>query len=199
MEGGGDGRDTKVSLRQGMEVFLASLKQTVISAGWRWRLIPCGGREQTYRRFHDAWSDGNATIVVLLVDAERPVREEARRHLISYDRWDLPSDTADIVHLMVQTMETWIVADREALADYYGQGFHAQALPRAENLEGVEKTRIATALSRATRTTRKGEYHKIRHGGALLARIRPGVVRERCPGCDRLFVEIGRLILPAVP
>ena len=126
-------------------------------------------------------------MVVLLVDAEGPVRGGQIAHLSDQDGWILDFANGETVHLMVQTMEAWIVADDVALADYYGQGFRMNALPRAANLESVPKRDLARSLHAATRRTTKGTYHKIRHASALLARIRPDRVRERCEGCRRLL------------
>ena len=97
---------------------------------------------------------------------------------------------------MVQTMETWIVADRTALKDYYGNGFDEDTLPEQEDLETVAKGSIANALRRATENTTAGRYRKIGHASDLLRRIDPETVRKRCPACRRLFetltAEIGR-------
>ena len=91
---------------------------------------------------------------------------------------------SDRIHLMVQVMETWIVADPEALAA--GQHFHANVLPTHQNLEEICKTQIINALERATERTRKGRYDKVSHAD-LLARIDPEKVRQRCTHCARLF------------
>ena len=98
------------------------------------------------------------------------------------------------IHLMVQTMETWIVADSEALIKYYGQGFRANVLPVREDLEKEDKTTVADALGRATEQTQKGRYHKIRHAGDLLASINPKKVQARCRHCKKLFAALGAAI-----
>ena len=95
---------------------------------------------------------------------------------------------------MVQTMETWIVADKVALRGYYGQGFQENALPQHRNLEEVDKREVAERLTRATAGTRKGAYHKIRHARHLLQRIDPTTVRQRCGHCERLFTTLSGLI-----
>ena len=111
-------------------------------------------------------------MTALLVDAEGPVTTSSCAHLQSRDGWELDDVPNDIVHLMIQTMEAWIVADTAALAAYYGQRFNANPLPRARDLETVPKTEgLAAALERATRATQKGAYHKIRHASDLLQRI----------------------------
>ena len=95
---------------------------------------------------------------------------------------------------MVQTMETWIIADRAALRDYYGQNFRENVLPRRQNLEEVGKNDVAEGLRSATVGTQKGAYHKIRHARHLLQLIDPMTVRERCRHCGRLFETLLRLI-----
>ena len=132
---------------------------------------------------------------MLLVDAEAAVISDSpRAHLEKRDCWDLRFATDDMVHLMIQAMETWIVADPDALAAYYGQRFLAKALPKAANLESVPQEDIIRALEQATRRTQKGTYHKIRHASQILQRIDPHSVGQRCPACARLFATLGKAI-----
>ena len=51
MEGGGDGKNTKSALREGMEVFLAEIKNACRARNWHWKLVPCGSRNEARRRF----------------------------------------------------------------------------------------------------------------------------------------------------
>lgn len=101
--------------------------------------------------------------MVLLVDAEGPLKDVPLAHLCRRDSWNMDSADERAVHLMVETMEAWIVADDDALVAYYGQGFHQNSLPGSNNLESVPKRNIEQSLKAATRNTTKGEYHKIRH------------------------------------
>ncbi|MBD2480500.1 DUF4276 family protein [Planktothrix sp. FACHB-1365] len=88
-------------------------------------------------------------------------------------------------------MESWLIADIDTLAKYYGQGFNKTAIPRNNNVEKIPKAAIESALRRATQQTRtKGEYHKINHGPEILARIDVSIVRKKAPYCDRLFHRI---------
>jgi hypothetical protein len=59
--------------------------------------------------------------IVLLVDAEGPLTGSPRDHLRQNETWDLSAAPDDALHLMVQTMEAWIVAHTNALAAFYGQ------------------------------------------------------------------------------
>ena len=194
MEGGGDGGSTKAALRQGMDAMLKQLKQAAREKAMRWKLVCCGPRQEAFIRFRDAVRNGNDTVVVLLVDAEGPVEQEPRGHLLSRDGWNLNFLNDDAVHLMVQTMETWIVADPEALGEYYGQNFNAGVLPRRPNLEEVPKADVERFLNRATAGTQKGRYHKIRHASDLLQRMDAEKVKAKCRHCQRLFIELEQMI-----
>ena len=199
LEGGGDGKNTKSALRQGMDAFLNPLKELARTKSWHWKLVACRGRQQTYDKFSNAVSNGQTKgVFVLLVDAEAAVISNSpRAHLKARDCWDLRFATDDMVHLMVQAMETWIVADPDALAAYYGQRFLAKALPNAANLESVPRADIIRALEQATCRTQKGEYHKIRHASQILQRIDPQIVGQRCPACARLFRTLAQAISAA--
>lgn len=194
MEGGGNTGGTRRQLRRGMDRFLHDLKRMALERRWQWQLIPCGGRQQAYDTFRNKRDcAGDGEIVILLVDAEAPVTAPTPVEYLRTRRgggWDLNGVDEKHVHLMVQVMETWIIADSEALSDYYGQGFRANILPTHEDLEKVDKTTVADALDRATKQTKKRSYHKIRHAADLLERINPKKVQERCRHCKRLFVSL---------
>ena len=194
MEGGGHGRDTKDELRRGMDTLLRSLKQAARDKTMRWKLVCCGPRAEAFHRFRNATRNGEATMVLLLVDAEGPVATGPCEHLQARDNWDMTGIDTQSVHLMAQTMEAWIVADADALSNYYGQGFSAGALPGAADLENVAKRDIKRSLDRATERTRKGRYQKIAHASDLLRLIDAEEVKTRCLHCQRLFDELGRMI-----
>lgn len=188
VEGGGDGKDGKAAIRNGMNGFLKEVKEAADRKNnIKWRLTACGGRDDAFKRFMHEIERSTSDFVVLLVDSEGPVRKLPRLHLKERDHWDLPGVSEDNIHLMIQLMETWIVSDVNMLAEYYGKDFRQSALPRAVNLENTQKRDIEKALANATRDTTKGEYKKIKHAGALLERLNPKVVGGRCPSCERLF------------
>ena len=100
------------------------------------------------------------------------------------------------VQLMVQTMETWIVADPAALVAYFGQNFAHNSLPGPDaDLEAMDRVQVAQLLKDSTKRTSKREYKKIRDGSALLARIDPETVQGRCPSCMRLFDTLRALLV----
>lgn len=184
-----------------MDAFLHTLKQAARDKALHWKLVACGTRRGAFKGFQNAvdHSDGDE-VIVLLVDAEGPVNRSVFEHLRNRDGWDFSFASEndvhldDIVHLMVQTMETWIVADPHELGVYYGQGFRTEILPRTQNLETVAKIDVADRLKEATRRTRKGRYHKITHASELLQRFDAEKVKERCSHCHLLFEKLGQLI-----
>ncbi len=195
MEGGGSGAGTRSVLRQGMDEFLRELKERVREKSWKWTLVCCGPRGEAYRRFMNERKNTGTAIVVLLVDAEGPVTSASPTdHLATSDGWDMEEVDDNAVHLMVQAMETWLVADRDALARYYGQNFRRNALPNRQNLEEENKADIANALEQATRHTQKGKYHKIRHASDLLKSTDPQTVQARCPSCATMFDTLDQMI-----
>jgi len=95
---------------------------------------------------------------------------------------------------MVQLLEAWFLADKDALKSYYGQGFNPNPIPGNPNAEQIAKATVMTAMEIATRNTQKGAYRKIRDASRLLERIRPAFVRAKSPHCDRLFTELSEQI-----
>jgi hypothetical protein len=153
-------------------------------------VVTCGSRNDARDAFLNANKTSPETFNVLLVDSEGPVSQPPRAHLKLRDGWTLTGVSEESLHLMIQVMEAWIVADPDAVEAHYGQHFLKNALPRAENLESIEKQRIYDAMKHATAKTQKGEYHKIGHAAALLEMIDPAKVRRRCPSCNRLFATL---------
>ena len=109
------------------------------------RVIASGPRTEAYKDFaRDVNRGDGADFVVLLVDSESPVEAtSAWEHLRNRDGWARPRGCDDdSAHLMVQCMEAWLVADREALASYFGQGFNKRMIPHRPNVEGRARSRL---------------------------------------------------------
>jgi len=196
-EGGGNSAETKAALRQGMSAFLKPLVDLARQRCCRWSITSCGGRAQAYDAFLDALEKEPEKFNVLLVDSEAAVASSPRAHLQQRDDWTLSAADEDQVHLMAQCMEAWLVADPEALKEYYAQGFNANALPKRINLEEEPKVQIYAALEAATRQTQKGSYGKIKHASELLKRVSQEKVKNRCSHCERLFTTLAAKIQAA--
>ncbi len=199
LEGGGDSSETKAALRQGMSAFLRPLVEQARLHGIRWSITPCGGRQAAFDAFQNALIVDADVFNVLLVDSEAEVVNSPSLHLRGRDGWDLTGIPESRIHLMSQCMETWVVADVEALASFYGQNFNRNPLPRRINLEQEPKLQIYAALENATRHTQKGAYGKIKHASQILKVISPANVQARCRHCVRFFDSILDVInAPAV-
>lgn len=192
VEGGGDTAQQRANIRMGFDELFKVQKQAAQEKRLGWNLVPSGSRNKTYDKF--IWAldqSGDETLCVLLVDSEDPIVAETKgnpdenaqirtRHLMERDKWELNAVDAHPIHLMVQCMETWIVADPETLTAFYGQGFQTKSLPVRKNLEEEPKQAIYAKLAQATRGTGKGEYAKINHARQLLAKIDASKVAARC-------------------
>ena len=126
------------------------------------------------------------------MDAEGPVTAKGPwGHLKAQDTWDRPAKaTDDDCHLMVQVMESWFLADPDALSSFYGQGFRPQSLPQNPNIEQASKQDVLNGLDGATRETTKGRYHKGRDSYEILANIDPAKVTNASPYARRLIREL---------
>jgi hypothetical protein len=183
IEGGGDGPNGRAQLRQGFDALLAAQKEVARKHRVPWRLVLCGSRHATFDAVQHASRTATDDVIGLLVDAEAPVKTAGAAgraaHLAAHDKWSLKG-AVDRVHLMTQCMEAWVVADPDALARYYGKGFHANALPARARLDDEPKASIYRSLDDATRRTTKGSYGKIKHASQLLAQISSTKVAARC-------------------
>ena len=186
VEGGGDQRSGKAAAREGFSKFLSAIKEKVRAQRIRWCIIACGSVESAVEDYRNALQTHPDAFNVLLVDADRPVGAPPADHLQTFG-FDMNGVPPQQVHLMVQVMEAWIVADLDALRQFYGAGLKESCLPRHMDIELVAKSDIYRAMQQATRNTTKGEYHKIRHGPKILALLDVSKLRQRAQHCDRFF------------
>jgi hypothetical protein len=171
VEGGGNNNeDTITRCRQGFGAYCAK----VAEGKSRPKIVPCGGRDQAFKRFREEIKNGKSEErYALLVDSEGPAGSKSPvDYLSARDHWVFPPLNNHQVFLMVQAMEAWFLADRATLAEFYGDGFLAKSLPGSPtNVEAVIKDDLELHLRHASKPTLKGEYHKTKHGFALLERI----------------------------
>ena len=157
------------------------------------RIVACGSRNDAFDDFKTAVATGQSAL--LLVDAEGPVTASGPwQHLKDRDNWARPeAATEDHCHLMVQVMESWFIADAEALESYFGQGFRKRALPNGLNVESVPKQEVMKGLEQATRAQNCQDYKKGKHSFEILALLDPAKVRKQSPYADRFFEELQRI------
>ena len=192
IEGGGDYEETKAALRRGF----GKLFEKIVPHGRRPRIAVCGGRDQTFKDFRNAPRQTSFyNRFLLIVDSEGPINPGAPvwAYLAGRDGWERPEGAAEAdVHLMVQCMEAWFLADPGNLIGYYGEEFLRRSLPRRSNIEDISKGVVVKALDHATQGCQgKGAYHKTRHAPDLLERLDPKLLRTRSAFFDRLCRELG--------
>ena len=182
VEGGGDQDRTRTACRKAFRLLI----DKVLGERPKPKIVACGSRYEAYKDSCRSLND-EEVFPLLLVDSEGPVQphQTASAHLLQRDDWkDLPDEQ---VHLMVQCMESWFLADKGALKGYYGQGFRAHNLPGNLKIEEVLKQDVANGLKSATRDTIKGSYHKIKHGFEILELINPEAVRKSSSFAERFL------------
>ena len=198
IEGGGDNRQQhskalRVRFRQGWNAFFESA-----GLGGRMpKVVQGSGRQQTFECFARAIAGGAPGIVpLLLVDSEAPIAagHSVWQHLRANDGWSRPPNAGDDQgFLMVQIMETWLLADRDSLKRYFGAEFRENALRQWSQLEAVPKATVLNALKQATAhcATR---YAKGKVSFELLARVDPDRVEAACPHAKALLNRLRTLL-----
>ena len=186
VEGGGDNRRLGAQFREAWKAFLTKAGL----AGRMPRVIRGGSRQQAFDSFvADVAHPSPGTVPLLLVDSEsaivagRPVWQ----HLQERDGWTQPEDVGDDqAFLMVQVMETWFLADRDALHTYFGAEFVGNAIRQWRQLEEAFKETVLYALEKATARCSK-PYAKGKVAFELLAQIDPDLVEDACPHARSLL------------
>ena len=86
---------------------------------------------------------------------------------------------------MVRVMESWFLADRDALQSFYGPAFRTQDLSPNPAIEHISKPDVLDGLAKATRYTKS--YKKGTDSFQILERLDPAKVRAASPYADRLM------------
>jgi Domain of unknown function (DUF4276) len=170
-------------LKEGFDAFFAYLKDRARAQRCSIRPIAGGGSAvsdfaKAIRIHREAWN-------ILLIDSEKPYSEALSLSICRENQW--ADEHAGSIFWMVQMMESWFHADKDALERFYGSKFRRSALARNPRVEEIPKVDLLKGLRAATTETSTGEYHKTRDGSQLLARIDPELVRKAAPNCAKLF------------
>ncbi|MBG8554991.1 DUF4276 family protein [Hymenobacter guriensis] len=200
----GGNRDSRAALLECQQAFKTFLERAGVPARG-FTVTACGDRRTAFEDFKFAVEQGENAL--LLVDSEAGVATDTGtgqpvtpwQHLAGRngDGWTPPVQaTAVQVHLMVPTMEAWLVADKASLAAYYTgkfgrEAFNESALPRRDDVEQVSKEALYEALQNATRPNRsKGPYHKGNHSFEILKTLNPQVVARGSYHFRRLLCHL---------
>ena len=185
IEGGGNSKEGRIRCREGF-------RKLFESCGFKGRMpstAAYGSRNETYDRFKSAIAGSSkADYIALLVDSEDPVKDSHKvwEHLKWRDNWERPQGTDDNQALLMTTcMETWIVADHNALGKHFGQHLQQSALPHLDNLESRPRGDVQQKLMQATRDCHS-PYTKGPKSFVVLGKLAPDVIAQYLPSFQRM-------------
>jgi hypothetical protein len=122
------------------------------------RIIMGNGVKKTVDKFLNQPQTGQPFLLIDL-DAETSQRD---RVLQEYDL----VDKAETVFFMIQEMEAWFLSQPNVLKEYYQEDFSKKFNRPPQSIASP-----CEELQRITKQTKKGAYHKVKHGVALLPRL----------------------------
>ncbi len=196
VEGGGKGKELQSRCREGFRKLL----EKAGFVGRMPRIVACGSRNDTFDRFSTAM-DGppSAGHPILLVDSEDPISGGPWQHLSKRDGWACPDEASDDqAQLMVTCMETWVMADHNALRTCFGANLQENALLPVTGLEERSQGEIQGALKHATRNCgRTKKYTKGKRSFQVLGKLNPDTLRQHLFYFQRL-IETLQDRLPSV-
>ena len=185
VEGGGDTSRGRIECRRGFRTLLEKSGFT----GRMPQIIARGGRDSTYDSFKTAHAVASLSdYVAMLIDSEDPVVDinETWIHLNQRDGWQRPPDAQDDqVLLMVTSMETWVVADRQTLNEHFGNRMQTSTLPPLDKLESRSRQDVQSRLEHATRNC-SGPYRKGANSFKVLGKLNPNILEEHLPSFQRV-------------
>lgn len=188
IEGGGDSKELHTRCRKGFRKLLEKCGFT----GYMPRLVACGGRDSAFDDFKIAHANkSNSDYVAMLIDSEDPLKDlDAWEHLKIRDGWDKPLGSEnDQVLFMTTCMETWIVADRDALTKHYRSELQISALPPLVDLESRYRQDIQDYLFHATRDC-SNAYKKGKSSFDVLEKLSPDKLELHLPS----FVRVKQIL-----
>jgi hypothetical protein len=185
VEGGGDYAELHSACREGFRKFLEKAGIDRMP-----RIVSCGGRQAAYDHFKTSCKLGETSL--LLIDSEDCVITESPwSHLLNRagDGFTKPENaTDDHCHLMVVCMESWFLADKDALRRFFGQDFKENNLSKNTNTESVSKEDIFKGMQKATNDCKtKAPYGKGEHSFKILREIDPKKVKGASPWAKRFL------------
>lgn len=187
---GGDSSEARGLLRAGFSSFLQEIAAACADARIAWNPVCAKCDGETFKAFRNSVSTRPGVWSGVLLDSDccpEAGAADVLEFLRKGKRWDVSGIKSSQCHLMVVKMETWFLADPEAMEQHFGKGFDPGALPRPSNLELLPSRAIDEAISKAVRGTKREKYRKIQDAAKLLQLIRPERVRQRSVSCERLF------------
>lgn len=186
---GGESKEDQIRCREGFRKLL----EKAGFSGRLPRLTACGGRNSAFDDFRTAFAKGKeGDYIAMLIDSEDPPGdiEQTWNHLNKRDGWTRPATANDEQVLFMTTcMETWIVADRSALREHYGNRLQENALPPLIDLEKRARHEVHDQLAHASRNC-SNAYAKGKRSFEVVIKLDPAVLKQHLPS----FVRMDRIL-----
>ena len=186
---GGESKEDQIRCREGFRKLL----EKAGFSGSLPRLTACGGRNSAFDDFTTAHAKGKqGDYIAMLIDSEDPIAdvEKTWDHLRDRDGWVKPAEAVnEQVLFMTTCMESWIVADRAALQEHYGNRLQENALPPVIDLEKRDRHEVHDKLVHASRDC-SNAYTKGKRSFEVLAKLDPAVLKQHLPS----FVRADRIL-----
>lgn len=168
------------ALKEGFRQFFGEVVSLARERRWHVQFIAGHGRGNTIRDYCDACESHRLSWNVLLIDSEGP--DDGKL----FQKLGLPAAKKDSVFWMVQLMESWFLADIQALKQHYGANVMKARLRGNPKIEEIPKADVIKRLRAAVRTPKRS-YDKVEDTPRLLRLLDPAIVRAACPNCERIF------------
>ncbi len=184
-------------LRQGFKAFL--MKCAGQTGRSHFDLEVVAAQNEPIEDFQLALQTHADSTVLLLLDSEEPLDAKCV-NLKRIKR--LRGINRNHIFWMVQLMEAWFLADHHALQTHFKRDFRHDVLPQHVDVETIPKQLVLKGLKELARKRKKGAYHKVQDGSALLNLIDPVAVASRAPECRRLCQTLQALAAvnkPTIP
>lgn len=193
VEGGGDRALDHTYCRKGFHKLLDGTVQR------KPRIIAGGGRNATFEKFKTELRSSKDVYPILLVDSEDALQVpdiNAWVHLKNRDQWERPPHVKDEqAQLMVTCMETWIMADQDALQSFYGAPLNRKSLLPIHDLESKNRHTVQDALEKATRNCGPDRmYQKGKRSFRILGELNPDKLKEHLPHFNHLAATLSTLL-----
>jgi uncharacterized protein DUF4276 len=170
-----------VGLRPGFRSFFGSIYEAARTRRCRVELVATDGTP--VRDYYTGLKANPNAWNVLLLDSDGPADR-------THEEWcrvkQIEPSRSNSVFWMVQIMESWFLADADALRVYLGKRFQDGSLKGNPRVEEIPKNDVLVRLKKAA----GGDYHKVNDGTRLLASIDPLKVRKAASNCERMFSTI---------
>jgi hypothetical protein len=139
--------------RKAWKQFLQPLATLAYGQGvTRFQCIPGRGGANTADRFAKPLAQHAGALRILLIDSEKPVKDVAKPWKVLEQECPVWADDKNC-YLMVQCLETWLLADADSLRTYYNRNkktFQDNKLKAWGDLEAIPRKTLQNALEEAT-------------------------------------------------